>query len=109
MTKIINVDVLIAACHIRFILKHTAGINVNSLVASFGKYIKVYVHKDSASQCPPSVEQPNAFQILMSSQARRSTQTLPPCVAKPRNKKEELHNAIIGFFQAENLAWTPSL
>ena len=78
------------------------------LVTSFGRYIKFYVHKESASQCPPSVERPNAFQILMSSQARKSTQTLPSCVAEPRNKKEELHNAIIGFFQAENLAWTPS-
>lgn len=44
----------------------------------------------------------------MASQDCRSTQTLPSCVAEPRNKEEELHNAIIGFFQSENLSWTPS-
>ena len=73
---------------------------MNTLVASFGKFIKFYVRKDS-SQSPHSVGQPNAFQILMASQARRSTQTLPSYVAEPRNKKEELHNAIIAFFLSE--------
>ena len=33
---------------------------------------------------------------------------LPPCVAKPRNKKDEIYNAVIGLFQAENFRWTPS-
>lgn len=54
------------------------GINVNSLVALFGKFVKFYVNKDSAFQnSPPSAtgEQPNAFQILMASQVRRSMQT----------------------------------
>ena len=58
------------------------GINVNSLVALFGKFVKFYVDKDSAFQnSPPSAtgEQPNAFQILMASQAHRSTQTSTMC------------------------------
>ena len=84
---------------------------MNSLVASFGKFVKFYVSENSASQSGlPSAtgEQPNVFRILMASQAHKSTQTLPPCVVEQRNKKDELYNAVIGFFQAENLRWTSS-
>ena len=81
------------------------GINLKILVVSFGQYLKFYVKKDSIQQ--PTSGLPNALQILMSSQARQSTQTLPSSIAQPRNK-EELHNAIIAFCQNENLTWTPS-
>ena len=74
---------------------------------SFGKYVKFYVKKVSASP-DPSRRLPNAFQILMASQARRMSQTLPSMITEPRNKKEELHNAIIQFCEKDNLCWTPS-
>ena len=82
------------------------GINLKMLVVSFGQYLKFYVKKDSIQQ--PASGLPNALQILMSSQACQSTQTLPSSIAQPRNKKEELHNVIIAFCQNETLTWTPS-
>jgi len=81
-----------------------AGIILNVLVASFGKYVKFNVQKGSTQQ-PLSLGQLNAFQAfkLMTSQARLGTQTFPPSVAHPRNKKDELYNNIIRFFRTENL------
>ena len=77
------------------------------LVSSFGKYLKFYVKKESTQQ-QTSSDKPNAFQVLMASQARQSTQTLPSSFAQPRNKKEELHNSLINFLRTESLSWTPS-
>ena len=34
--------------------------------------------------------------------------TLPPLIPQPRNKKEELHNAIIQLLEKDGLAWTSS-
>ena len=40
--------------------------------------------------------------------AKVYTRTLSSSIVQPRNKKEEFHNAIICFFQNENLTSTPS-
>ena len=84
-------------------------LQISFLVASFGKYVNFNVRKGSTQQ-PLSLGQLNAFQAfkLMTSQAHLGTQTFPPSVAHPRNKKDELYNNIICFFWTENLLWTPS-
>ena len=43
---------------------------------------------------------------FMASQAHQRTHTLPSSFAQPRNKKEELHNAIICFSCIASLSWT---
>lgn len=75
-----------------------------SLVASFGKYIKFYVNKEASLPPPPPL---NAFSIMMSAQ-RQMCRTLPPLIPQPRNKKEELHNAIIQLLEKDGLAYTSS-
>ena len=77
------------------------------LVSSFGKYLKFYMKIDSIQQ-QTSSDRPSVFQVLMASQARRSTQTLPSSSAQPYNKKEELHNSRIIFMRTETLSWMPS-
>ena len=62
--------------------------------------------KDSTQQ--PTSGGPNAFHVLMVSQAHQSTQSLPSSFPQPRNKKQELNNAIICFLRMESLSWTPS-
>ena len=79
---------------------YTVGINVSSLVTSFGKHIKFYVKKQLGSSNPPV----NAFSIMMSAQR----QMLPPLISQPRNKKDDLHNAVIQFLEKDSLTWTSS-
>ena len=74
--------------HELLFLPLVTGINLKLLVVSFGHYLKFYVKKDSIQQ--PTSSLPNAFQFLMSSEARQKTQTLPSSIAQPRSKKEEL-------------------
>ena len=85
---------------------YTVGINVSSLVTSFGKHIKFYVKKQLGSSNPPPPAV-NAFSIMMSSQ-RQMCRMLPPLISQPRNKKDELHNAVIQFLEKDSLTWTSS-
>ena len=75
----------------------------------FGKYVRFYVKKDDepSSVSSPPVQLPNAFTILMAH--RSPSRTLPPRIAPARNKKDELHNAIIDWLEKEELAWSPSI
>lgn len=79
------------------------GINVSSLVTSFGKHIKFYVEKQCGSSNPPV----DAFSIMMSAQ-RAMCRMLPPLISQPRNKKDDLHNAVIHFLENDRLTWTSS-
>lgn len=85
------------------------GIVLYGLVISFGKFVKFYVKKTHGSESQPTELRPNAFQMLMSSQARiNSSARYPPSVSNPRNKKDELNNAVIAFFKRENATFTSS-
>ena len=44
----------------------------------------------------------------MLSAQRQMCRTRPPLISQPRNKKDELHNAIIQFLEKNGLAWTSS-
>ena len=71
------------------------------MLSSFGKYVRFYVKKDdepsSVSSSP--VQLPNVFTILMAH--RSPSQTLPPRIAPARNKKDELHNAILDWLEKQ--------
>ena len=80
-----------------------------ALVASFGRFVKFYVKKNESTTVPGSTNgRPDAFAILMcSSREQFARKTLPSRVTV-RNKKDELHNAIITFFEKEELKWNAS-
>ena len=84
-------------------------VKLSAVISSFGKYVWFYVKKDdepsSVSSSP--VQLPNAFTILMAH--RSPSRTLPPRIAPARNKKDELHNAILDWLEKEELAWSPSI
>ena len=44
---------------------------------------------------------------MMSAQ-RQMCRTLPLLISQPRNKKDELHNAVIQFLEKDSLTWTSS-
>ena len=76
-------------------------------MASFGKFIKFYVSRSESSAADSTSGRPNAFAVLMYSSHQQSTRrTLG--VGNVKNKKDELHNAIITFFEKEELYWNPS-
>ena len=78
-------------------------------MACFGKFVKFYVSKSDSSTADSTSGRPNAFAILMHSSCQQSTRrTLPSRVGNVKNKKDELHNAIITFLEKEELCWNPS-
>ena len=84
------------------------GVSLIALAASFGHTLKYYVKmEDEVARRPTAAV--NAFSVLMSSQRQISNQAgfLAP-IENPRNKKEELRNAVLKFFEQEHLCWTPS-
>ena len=78
-------------------------------MASFGKFIKFYVSRSESSAADSTSGRPNAFAVLMHSSRQQSThRTLPSRVGNVKNKNDELYNAIITFFEKEELYWNPS-
>ena len=55
----------------------------------------------------PEQRQPalKAFSLMMSSQQQICSQQYPSPIEHPRNKKEELSNAVLEFFKREKLCW----
>ena len=72
-------------------------------------FVKFYVKKNHSSTADSTSRQPDAFSIFMHSSRQQSVcKTLPTRVANVKNKKDELYNAIITFFEKEEINWSPS-
>lgn len=64
--------------------------------------MKFYVKKVDSLPDAPTGERRDAFAILMCSSCQQNVrQTLPSRVTNARNKKDELYNAIVMFFEKE--------
>ena len=77
---------------------------MTAIASSFGNTLKYYI-KLEAPHRPVAA---NAFTVLMSAQQQISTQRFLTPIENPRNKKEELNNVVLNFFEQEHLSWTPS-
>ena len=78
---------------------------------NFGKFVKFYVKKNestTATAADSTSGQRDAFAILMRSSREQSARKTLPSRVTVRNKKDELYNAIITFFEKEELKWNAS-
>ena len=87
------------------------GMRVKHLVATFGPFVRLFINKTVVNEIQSNVtnaNRTNAFDVMIEAQRRLSTRTVPEAHKNPRNKKEELFNALIKFIETNEFKWTPS-
>ena len=82
-----------------------AGVNLLAILSTFGRFLRYFIRLETSEERPPSA---SAFDVMMSSQRRLASQRYPDTIENPRNRKDDLYNAIIEFCKQEQLCWTSS-
>ena len=80
-----------------------AGMSLFTIVSTFLKY---FLLLDTPRERPPPLQ--SAFDVLTSSQQQLASRQHPDTTDSPRNRKDELSDALMAFFKKERLCWTSS-